>query len=112
MDSTGSGPSAASRVLLDDPDFWRAVAASVPGLFLLVDREGSVLYVNRAPDGGPVGSLDDHAALDFVPAESRGELAATLRKIFQGAPPHSREERRIEPDGTERWSAIHVWGVR
>jgi two-component system, cell cycle sensor histidine kinase and response regulator CckA len=111
MCSTGSGPSETSRVLLDSPDFWRALADSVPALFLVVDREGSVLYVNRTPDGGPVGPSADHAALDFVPAESRRELASSLRRIFEGAPPHSREERRIAPDGTGRWSAIHVWDV-
>src|SRR5687768_13155386 len=112
MCSTGPGPSETSRALLESPEFWRAVVDGFPALLLLVDREGRVLYGNRTPDGDAVGRTAGHVALDFVPAESRGELTASLRRIFDGAPPHAREQRHTQRDGTQRWSAIHSWGVQ
>ncbi len=112
MRSAGSGLTATTRSPLDSPDFWRAVADSVPDMLLLVDREGTLLYVNHAREGTCVEDVVGQSALDYVPADSRDELRGSLREIFEGAPARLREQRGVHADGTERWYATHCGGVR
>ena len=97
---------------IDSPDFWRAVVDSVPDLLMLVDRDGTLLYLNRAPTGTNLEECLGRNALEFVPAETRDELHASLQEIFLGAAPRMREQRGVHPDGTERWYATHTGGVR
>ena len=111
MPSTGSGPDT-PHAPLDSPDFWRAVADGLSCLLLLVDRQGTVLHANRWPDAHRVADLAGHSAYDLVPPESRGGLRAALPGIFDGAPPSTRQERGVNSDGTDRWTAVNVWGVR
>ena len=112
MRSTGSGPNATPRASFDSPDLWRAVVGGCPGQLVLVDRDWRVLYANRAPDGGGTARMVGRSAFDLVPVDASDGLSAALHDIFDGAPPSSREERGIGADGAERWSTVHLWGIR
>src|SRR5688500_5740782 len=46
-----AGPRTAARNPLDSPEFWRSLVDSVPDMVLLVDCDGTVLYVNHVPSG-------------------------------------------------------------
>jgi PAS domain S-box-containing protein len=112
MRSAGPVQSATSRLGVESPEFWRAVADSVPDLVLLVDPAGTLLYVNRAPYGARVEDVIGRSALDFVASESRDELRRSLGEIFLGAAPRMREQRAMHPDGLERWYSTHTAPVR
>jgi len=111
MQSAAPRRPATSHAPVDSPHFWRAVADSVPDMLLLVDPAGTLLYVNRPPEGTRREELLGRNALDFVPTESRDELQQSLHEIFGGAPPRLREQRGVHPDGTERWYTTHTGGV-
>jgi len=92
-------------------DLWQSIAHAIPDRLLLVDREGKIVYANRARAGGSASGLLGRNALDYVPPGSRVELEESLRQIFEGGAARSREQRVIYADGAEAWYATHTGPV-
>src|SRR3954471_16966522 len=84
---------------VSSPEFWQAVADSVPDLLLLVDERGRILHANRVPAGMQPGRVIGASVLDFVPESARNELRESLAAIFRGAPARRREQQAILGDG-------------
>jgi PAS domain S-box-containing protein len=94
------------------PDLWRALAAAVPDVLLVVDRNGRILYINHTPAGITRAQALGTSAFDYVPLPSRSELQTSLEELFATGAPRSRELRIMLPDGSDRWYATHSGPVR
>ncbi len=90
---------------------WRCLAEAVPDILLLVDREGTVQYINRAGSGFSRAEVHGARVFDFVPAEFQAGLRDSLGEIFAGAGPQVREVPVTHPDGSIRWFATHTGPV-
>jgi len=89
-------------------DLWRMFAAGVPDILLLVNPEGTILFINRAPPGiNPNGVLGTNA-FDYVPVECQPELRRSLAAVFEGGEARSRDLPATLPDGSVRWFATHT----
>src|SRR3954469_15976073 len=93
---------------VSSPEFWQAVADSVPDLLLLVDERGRILHANRVPTGMQPGRVIGASVLDFVPESARNELRESLAAIFRGAPARRREQQAILGDGIISWFSTHT----
>ena len=85
------------------PNMWRALAAAIPDVLLVVDRKGQILYINHTPAGLTRQQALGSSALDYVPAAAREELRSALEQLFVTGVVRSRELRVVLPDGAERW---------
>ena len=94
------------------PDMWRALAAAIPDVLLVVDRNGRILYINHTPAGVTRAQALGSSALDYAPATSRKELQDSLQQLFATGVTRSREQRVILPGGAERWYSTHAGPIR
>jgi PAS domain S-box-containing protein len=94
------------------PEMWRSLAAAIPDILLVLDRNGQILYINHTPGALTRAQALGSSAFDYVPATSRKELQASLQQLFATGVPRSREQRVILPDGVERWYSTHAGPVR
>lgn len=94
------------------PEMWRSLAAAIPDMLLVVDRDGRILYINHTPAGVTRAQAVGSSALDYVPAASRKELQESLQQFFATGATRSREQRVILPEGVECWYSIHAGPVR
>src|SRR6185503_5646733 len=75
----------------DGAELFRCVADAVPDILLLVDKQGTILYLNR--DVSDVSREDavGTSLFSYVPRELEFELRTSLGEIFKGAEPRARE---------------------
>ena len=64
------------------PNMWRALAAAIPDVLLVVDRKGKILYINHTPAGITRPQALGTSALDYAPAAARDELQSSLERLF------------------------------
>lgn len=94
------------------PDMWRALAAAIPDMLLVVDRNGEILYINHPPPGLTRAQVLGTSALEYVPVGSRKELEESLQQLFATGLARAREQRIILPNGSEHWYSTHTGPVR
>jgi PAS domain S-box-containing protein len=94
------------------PNMWRALAAAIPDVLLIVDRKGQILYINHTSAGGAPQEALGTSALDYAPVAERDELQRSLEQLFVTGVARSRELRVVVPDGAERWYSTHSGPVR
>src|SRR2546423_1785406 len=91
---------------------WRALAAAIPDVLLVVDRQGQILYIHHTPAGLTRQQALGSSALDYAPATARDELRSALEQLFVTGVARSRELRVVLPDGAERWYSTQSGPVR
>ena len=89
-------------------ELWRLFAAGVPDILLLVNREGTILFINRTPPGIDAGSVLGTNVFDYVPEECQPELRRSLAGVFDKGEGRSRDLPATLPDGSVRWFATHT----
>lgn len=94
------------------PEMWRSLAAAIPDMLLVVDRNGKILYINHTPAGITRAQALASSAFEYVPAASRKELREALQQLFATGVTRWREQKVILPDGAERWYSTHAGPVR
>jgi two-component system, cell cycle sensor histidine kinase and response regulator CckA len=94
------------------PDFWLAFTESLPDMVLLVDRSGTIIYINHVPCGLSIDYVIGSSAFDYTPPESRDDLRQSLAEIFGGAPARMHVQRGLTADGTTRWYSIQTGPVK
>jgi len=89
-------------------DLWRLFAGGVPDILLLVNRAGTILFINRTPVGIDEDAMLNTNIFDFVPADRRSELRSSLEDVFAAGMAHSGDLPVTLPDGAVRWYATHA----
>jgi PAS domain S-box-containing protein len=92
-------------------DFVLAFTDSLPDMLLVVDCDGTIIYVNHVPSSLSIDHVIGSNVLDYAPADAREELRLSLAEIFAGAPARMRLQRGILGGGTERWFSLHTGPV-
>src|SRR5437763_7776530 len=94
------------------PNMWRALAAAIPDVLLVVDRKGQILYINHTPAGLARSQALGASALDYAPAAARDELENSLERLFATGVAPTCELRIVLPDGAERWYSTNAGPLR
>jgi two-component system, cell cycle sensor histidine kinase and response regulator CckA len=94
------------------PEMWHALAAAIPDVLLVVDRDGRILYMNHTPGGLSRAEMLGSNALDFVSPSARQELRDSLQRLFATGVARSRELSVVLPGGAERWYSTHSGPIR
>jgi PAS domain S-box-containing protein len=96
----------------EEPGLWRCLADTIPDILLLIDKNGSIIYINRGVTGVSREDTLGTSVFRYLPASLEPELRASLEEIFAGAAPRAREIPLDDGSGTVRWFAAHTAAVR
>ncbi len=96
---------------IEGAELFRCLADAVPDVLLLVNRQGTILYLNRDVGGVSRDQAIGTSLFSYVPAQLERELRASLLEIFEGALPRSREIPMTGTDGVVQWFSAHTGAV-
>src|SRR5262249_14812044 len=85
---------------------WRQLAQTAPNLITSLDRDGTILFINRPAAGAErVEQLIGTNCFDYVPPEQHDKFRAALEHVFQTQQATSFEIAARGVDGILRWWA-------
>jgi PAS domain S-box-containing protein len=93
-------------------EMWQAVGAAIPDILLLLDQNGTILYVNRVPPAFAEHELAGTSVFELAFGPSRNELAGALHTLLETGDEGVRTVKARHPDGAFHWYAIHTGPVR
>lgn len=62
---------------------WRTLVENVPDIIMTLDREGTILFINRVLEGFTRGQVLGANALDFLPEDQRANSIQRLEHLFE-----------------------------
>jgi two-component system sensor histidine kinase UhpB len=91
---------------------WQSLVQNAPAVIVVVDREGTVLYLNHTMfDGSAEDALGKHVH-DFASSEEQRTVDAALDKAFSTGEPTTFETPYPTPDGDLIWIEARVGRVK
>ena len=89
----------------------QAVLLHVPDFILLLDRDGTVAWLNRASQGRVLEDLLGISWLTFIPADRHVELTSVLASVFETGQTAIIEIAATRPDGSASSYSCHLGPV-
>jgi PAS domain S-box-containing protein len=84
-----------------------AMVRYAPALIGVVDRQGTIRFVNRALGDRSKPRVVGSNWLDYLPPEEHAEHRARLQRVFEAGTPETCETSTLE-GGTRRWYAMQI----
>ena len=94
--------------LRDSERKWRQLAQSAPDIIISVDRDGTILQLNRpAPGSQRVEDLIGTNCYTYIPPEQHDKFRQSVEYVFQTGQSTSYEISAYGLDGDLRWWSTH-----
>ena len=102
----------AERALRDSEQRWRSLAENVPDTIVLVDRTGTILFINRLLEGATHEAvLGAHISV-VMPLEFSSLLSSVIERVFNQGEVVSSDLQVEGMDQKKRWFSCHISPVR
>jgi len=92
-----------NRRLDGDAEWLGKVLAAVPAVVLVVDCEGTILYINHVEEGYDREAILGMQADSIMPPESKATFWSTLDAVRRTGVPEEFESEAISPTGESQW---------
>ncbi|MBW1744053.1 MAG: PAS domain-containing protein [Deltaproteobacteria bacterium] len=79
---------------------WRALVKSAPDIILMVDRDGKILYINRAVAGFTVKEATGRPVYEYIPPENHKLTRKSIKEVFRTGNTATFETRAAGPKGS------------
>jgi len=91
---------------------WRSLVGSLPDIVMIVDREGTLLFVNHTvPDITPEQAIGK-SVYDYIPDEHHHVIRESLKRVFQIGESDSYELAGVGPYGKTSWYRSRVGPIK
>jgi PAS domain S-box-containing protein len=94
--------------LQDSEARWRSLVENAADLILIIDREGTILFMNRTPPGLTVQEVIGKSAYDFIEPEHWDMVKAAVAGVFNTGNPDQYEIWARGPHNTLAWYSTRV----
>jgi len=102
----------AERALRDSEQRWRSLAENVPDKIVLVDRTGTILFINHLQEGAThEGVLGAHIST-IMPGEFSVLLSSAIERVFNQGEVVSGDFQAQGAGQAMRWYSCHISPVR
>jgi PAS domain S-box-containing protein len=90
---------------------WKALVTHAPDVILTVDREGTIVFVNRVVPGLTIEQVIGSSVDRYTPAEHAPALHAAIERVMGTGRPESLELEGVGPGGTSAWYSSRIGPV-
>ncbi|MEW5744935.1 MAG: EAL domain-containing protein [Nitrospirota bacterium] len=84
------------------------ITRNAPGYIMQLDRNGTIIYMNRTASGCEMSEVIGSCFFDWVPAHSRHLARAALAAVFDTGNSREYEIEGADPNGELRWYRVHI----
>lgn len=91
------------RAMRDSEERLRSLAEHNPNTISMVDRTGTILYLNRATPGVQISQVLGTNVRDYIDRDSQGPYLEALERVFADGRPGEVELRIRSPLGESMW---------
>ncbi len=91
---------------------WSTLVKSLPDIYLIVDRNGQILFINRTEDGAEVEDVLKCTVYDFTASEFHGQLAEKLHHVYDTGSQERIELKRSDPNFSDQWWSVAMSPLR
>jgi PAS domain S-box-containing protein len=81
----------AEIALRESEEKWRTVVETVPDTITMLDRQGTILFVNRVPRSLELSRVIGTCAFDYLPEDYHAPLRAAIDRLFRDGTPYEME---------------------
>ena len=92
---------------------WRSLVEHAPVFIATVDRDGTILFLNRTAPGQSVDDSIGRTVYDYIPPRYHRRARAALGRVFKDGTSQGHDLAARGPDGVERWYSVRIgpiWG--
>jgi PAS domain S-box-containing protein len=87
---------------------WRSLAENAPVVILTLDRDGTILSINRTITGRPVEEYRGRRPFDFLHPAYRERGKALIASVIATGRPATGEYPILRPDGSPHWFQVSI----
>ena len=91
---------------------WRALVKSTPDIILINDRDGKILYMNRAVPGFTVKEATGKSVYEYILPENHGLVKELIQGVFKTGRAASAEFRGAGPHGSLSWYSTRFGAIK
>jgi len=91
---------------------WRSLVENAPNIIIVVDREGTIQYINRTVAGFSREETVGKKAYDYVEAEHHEAMRKTIEQVFKSGNTGSYVIKGKGPQGRDSWYETLVGPVK
>jgi PAS domain S-box-containing protein len=93
----------AEEALRESEEQWRSLVEYIPDIIMTLDRDGTILFINRTPPGFTANATIGAVVYDHVPLEHHDTLRRSLEGVFESGDDHDYEIAAPGPFGRTSW---------
>jgi PAS domain S-box-containing protein len=91
------------EALRESEEQWRSLVENIPDIVMTVDRDGTILFINRTLPGFTAEATMGAIVYDYVPPEHHDTLRRSLEGVFETGDGHDYEIAAPGPFGRTSW---------
>lgn len=104
--------SRAEQKLIEKDKEWRELLKSAPDIILMADRDGKILYINRAVSGHSVKGATGKSVYEYIPPEHHGLVKESVGQVFKTGSALTSEFRGAGPNGSVSWYSARIGPIK
>jgi PAS domain S-box-containing protein len=102
----------AESALRESEERWRSLVENAPNIILVIDREGTIQFVNHTVPGLAVEETIGRSQYDYIEPEYHEVVKQTLQEVFETGRPGKYQIRGVGPGGAVSWYETNVSPVK
>ena len=85
---------------------WSALIRTLPDIYLIVDRSGQILFINRVADGVEMDQVIGRSVYEFTATEFHVQLCEKIHRVYDTGCEERTEVKRSDPSFAEQWWSV------
>jgi PAS domain S-box-containing protein len=102
----------AEEALRKSEEKWRSLAENAPNIIMIVDRVGTIQFINRTAVDARPEEIVGRSVYDFIDPEHHNVVKKTIEKVFQTGERRGYEISGVGPKGGVSWYETHVGSIK
>jgi PAS domain S-box-containing protein len=102
----------AEETLRGSEEKWRSLAENAPNIITIVDRLGTIQFINRVVVDARPEEIVGRSICDFIGPEYHNVVKKTIEQVFQTGEGRSYEISGVGPKGSVSWYATQVGPIK
>jgi len=100
------------KLLWESEEKWRLLLENLPNIVLLVDRDGTIQYINHTVPGLAPEQVIGKNHTEFIPPEYHDMVKETIEQVFQTGNIGDYEIKGAGPKGSVSWYASRIGPIK